>query len=269
MFETWPQEAAELTSALKAACFPRHFAGAGSALVQGLPARLDHLIAEALAVAPSPLQASSRALAEHFIAQLPAQRARLQEDAEAGYRGDPAADSVDEVIFAYPSTMLLILYRSAHVLQQLRIPLLPRMLSAYAHSLTGADIHPAAHIGRSFFIDHVTGVVIGETAQLGDRVRLYQGVTLGALSFPRDAAGNFIRGTKRHPTLEDDVTVYAGATILGGGTVIGARSAIGAAAFITRSIPADTRIALRTTTVSQHILAVSCELTDNHIDFQI
>lgn len=180
-----------------------------------------------------------------FIEALPALRTLLATDVRAAYEGDPAARSYDEVIFSYPGLFAVTVYRAAHELWHQEVPFLPRIMSEYAHSLTGIDIHPGAHIGESFFIDHGTGVVIGETTEIGNRVRLYQGVTLGALSLPRDA-GERYRNKKRHPTLEDDVIVYAGATILGGDTVIGARSVIGGNVWLTESVPPDTKVFLKT-----------------------
>jgi serine O-acetyltransferase len=163
----------------------------------------------------------------------------VAEDVEAALQGDPAARSHAEVVVAHPSIHALALYRIAHELHRLGVPLAPRIITERAHSATGIDIHPGARIGRSFFIDHGTGVVIGETCEIGDHVRLYQGVTLGALS-PR--LGQSIRGLKRHPTLEDEVTIYPGATILGGETVIGRGSVIGGNAFLTHSVPPGSRV---------------------------
>ena len=161
----------------------------------------------------------------------------LAEDVQAAFDGDPAAKSLDEIIFCYPGLAAITIYRLAHELHRLDVPLIPRMMTEYAHGKTGIDIHPGATIGRRFFIDHGTGVVIGETTDIGDNVKLYQGVTLGALSFPRDeTTGQIVRDTKRHPTLEDDVVIYANATILGGETVIGHHSVIGSSAWITRSV---------------------------------
>ncbi len=177
-----------------------------------------------------------------FLRRIPEIRRLLGTDVRAAYDGDPAAYSHDEVVFAYPGLMAVTVYRIAHELWQQRIPLLPRMMTEYAHSRTGIDIHPGATIDESFFIDHGTGVVIGETAEVGKRVRLYQGVTIGARSLPRDSSGGYVRGAKRHPTIEDDVTIYANATILGGDTVIGARSVIGASVFLNKSVPADTSV---------------------------
>jgi len=172
-----------------------------------------------------------------FLRRIPAVRAMLAEDVQAAFDGDPAARSLDEIIFSYPGLEAVTVYRMAHELWELKVPLLPRIMSETAHSSTGIDIHPGARIGRSFFIDHGTGVVIGETTEIGDRVRLYQGVTLGALSLQKDDAGRLVRGTKRHPTIEDDVTIYAGATILGGQTVVGRGSTIGGNVWLTHSVP--------------------------------
>ena len=183
-------------------------------------------------------------IARSFLDRLPAVRAALLEDVQAAYDGDPAALNVDEIILAYPGLLAVTVYRVAHELHRLGVPLMPRIMTEWAHAQTGADIHPGAEIGESFFIDHATGVVIGETTRIGARVKLYQGVTLGALSMPRDADGNLIRGTRRHPTVEDDVTIYANATVLGGDTVIGRGAVVGGSVFITRSVPEGYRVAL-------------------------
>jgi len=179
-----------------------------------------------------------------FIQEMPKLRAMLSMDVRASYEGDPAAKSYDEIIFSYPGLFAITVYRIAHQLHEQEIPLIPRIMTEYAHNQTGIDIHPGAHIGQSFFIDHGTGVVIGETSRIGDRVRIYQGVTLGALSLPADAMEG-LRGQKRHPTVEDDVIIYANATILGGDTVIGARSIIGGNVWITHSVPQDTEVFLK------------------------
>ena len=165
----------------------------------------------------------------------------LATDVRAAYDGDPAAKSYDEIIFSYPGIFAIMVYRLAHELYLQKIPLIPRVMSEYAHSVTGIDIHPGATIGERFFIDHGTGVVIGETTEIGINVRLYQGVTLGALSLPKDA-GEKLRGKKRHPTIEDGVIVYAETTILGGDAVIGARSVIGGNVWLTGPVPPDTRV---------------------------
>lgn len=179
-----------------------------------------------------------------FIQSLPELRRILADDVRAAFEGDPAGKSHDQIIFNYPGLWAVTIYRMAHILHEFEIPLLPRMMTEYAHSQTGIDIHPGARIGNHFFIDHGTGVVIGETTQIGDRVRLYQGVTLGALSLPPDA-GAKLRGKKRHPTIEDDVIIYAGATILGGETVVGARSVIGGNVWLTESVPPDSKVLLK------------------------
>ncbi len=182
--------------------------------------------------------------ASGFLERLPELRRRLAADVRAAREGDPASKSVDEVIFSYPGLFAIMTYRLAHELLHQEVPLLPRIMTEYAHSRTGIDIHPGAEIGESFFIDHGTGVVVGETTVIGDRVRLYQGVTLGALSLP-PGAGRTMQGVKRHPTIEDDVIIYSGATILGGDTVIGARAVIGGNVWLTESVPPDTKVFLK------------------------
>jgi serine O-acetyltransferase len=179
-----------------------------------------------------------------LLKRLPDIRLLLDEDVQAAYEGDPAAKGFHEIIFCYPGLEAVTVHRIASELLLLDVPLIPRMMTEYAHSKTGIDIHPGARIGRGFFIDHGTGVVIGETCDIGTNVKLYQGVTLGALSFPRDAEGNIIRGMKRHPTLEDDVVVYANATILGGETIIGHHSVIGSSVWLTHSVPPHTVVSL-------------------------
>jgi serine O-acetyltransferase len=179
-----------------------------------------------------------------FLRALPDLRAVLATDVKAAYQGDPAAKSHDEVIFSYPGLCAVTVYRAAHQLLRQGVPLLPRIMTEFAHSLTGIDIHPGAQIGESFFIDHGTGVVIGETTEIGRRVRLYQGVTLGALSLPPEQVES-LRSKKRHPTVEDDVIIYSGATILGGDTVIGARAVIGGNVWLTESVPPDTKVFLK------------------------
>ena len=178
-----------------------------------------------------------------FMEKLPDLRWALSLDVKAHFDGDPAAKSLDEIVFSYPGLYAIFVYRVAHEFFVRNIPLMPRIMTEHAHSLTGIDINPGADIGKEFFIDHGTGVVVGETTNIGDRVRIYQGVTLGALSVPRGSeGGNALRGRKRHPTIEDDVTIYAQATILGGDTVIGARSVIGGNVWLTSSVPPDTTV---------------------------
>jgi len=177
-----------------------------------------------------------------FFSSIPNLRNDLASDVQAAFEGDPAAADKDEIIFSYPGILAVSIYRLAHELYKLSVPLIPRIMTEYAHSITGIDIHPGATIGNNFFIDHGTGVVIGETAIIGNRVKIYQGVTLGALS---TRGGQGLRGVKRHPTLEDDVTVYSGASILGGETVIGKRAVIGSNVFITKPVPEDTRVSVK------------------------
>lgn len=172
-------------------------------------------------------------IVEKFFERLPAVRALLADDVQAAFDGDPAAQSTDETIFCYPGLFAISVQRLAHEFYKQNVPLLPRIMTEYAHSLTGIDIHPGAQLGRRFFIDHGTGVVVGETTTIGNNVRVYQGVTLGALA----VFGQAQRGHKRHPTIEDDVTIYAGATILGGDTVVGKGATIGGNVFVTSSVP--------------------------------
>jgi len=192
---------------------------------------------------------SEQAAAEHaqvvcldFFKAIPQVRAMVQTDLQAAYDGDPAATSMAEIIFAYPGLFAITVYRLAHVLYTLRVPMLPRIMTEHAHSTTGIDIHPGATIGKYFFIDHGTGIVVGETTVIGDNVKIYQGVTLGALS---TRGGQSLRGKQRHPTIEDNVTIYAGASVLGGETVIGRDSVIGSNAFITKSIAPYTTVSIK------------------------
>ncbi len=187
----------------------------------------------------------ARELTQVFLRRLPEIRAFLVRDVQAAFDGDPAATNLDEVILAYPGVLAVSVYRIAHALYDLGVPMMARIMTEWAHSKTGCDIHPGAKIGGGFFIDHATGVVIGETTEIGEGVKLYQGVTLGALSLPKDPAGHIIRGRKRHPTVEDGATLYANATVLGGQTVVGANSVIGGSVFLTRSIPPRSRVSLK------------------------
>ena len=177
-----------------------------------------------------------------FFRAIPAVRAICQTDVEAFYDGDPAAFSTDEIIFCYPGLFAVTVYRLAHVLYTLGVPMLPRIMTEHAHSVTGIDINPGATIGKYFFIDHGTGIVVGETTVIGDHVKIYQGVTLGALT---TRGGQSLRGKRRHPTIEDNVTIYAGASILGGETVIGRDCVIGSNVFITHSIPPSTTVSVK------------------------
>jgi serine O-acetyltransferase len=192
-------------------------------------------------------ECASRAgeLAEVFLRRLPDIRRLLIRDVQAAFDGDPAALNIDEIILAYPGVLAVSVYRIAHALYDLGVPMMARIMTEWAHSKTGCDIHPGATIGAAFFIDHATGVVIGETTHIGDGVKLYQGVTLGALSFPRDSSGQIIRGRKRHPTVQSGSTLYANATVLGGETTVGADSVIGGSVFLTRSVPARSRVSLK------------------------
>jgi serine O-acetyltransferase len=189
-------------------------------------------------------EALGQAKAIQFLEQIPELRKMLALDVQAAFEGDPAVKNLDEVIFCYPGLEAITIYRLAHILHGLSIPFIPRMMTEWAHSRTGIDMHPGAKIGEFFFIDHGTGVVIGETCEIGNRVKLYQGVTLGALSFATDNDGNLVRGQKRHPTIEDRVVIYANATILGGATVIGHDCVIGSNVWLTRSVQPHTTVVL-------------------------
>lgn len=248
----------EMMSRLRAALFPGYFGStriSSNSLCYHMSANLDsifRLLQEQIrrgicfTCADSSHQcpqcgheAEEKALA--FLEDLPGIRDLLASDVRAAYAGDPAAKTPGETIFCYPSITAMTNHRIAHALYRLQVPLIPRIISEMAHSRTGIDIHPGAQIGEQFFIDHGTGVVIGETCIIGKRCRLYQGVTLGALSFAKDDDGNLVKGQPRHPILEDDVTVYAGATVLGRVT-IGAGTIIGGNVWLTRSTPPDSRI---------------------------
>ncbi|WP_130838370.1 serine O-acetyltransferase EpsC [Lachnoclostridium sp. Marseille-P6806] len=188
------------------------------------------------------IDARAECMTIQFFRRIPEVRAMLSTDLEAFYDGDPAAENVDEIILAYPGFYAITVYRLAHVLYLLGVPLIPRIMSEHAHSRTGIDINPGASIGRYFFIDHGTGIVIGETTSIGEHVKIYQGVTLGALS---TRGGRQLQNKKRHPTIEDNVTIYSGASILGGDTVIGHDCVIGGNVFITGSVEPDTRVSVR------------------------
>jgi serine O-acetyltransferase len=205
--------------------------------LEGHGSELERRLVELLSVVGAGDERSAQELAAELFAAIPELFARLQDDVTATFQGDPAATSRDEVVRSYPGFYATAAYRVAHALHRRGIPRLPRMLTEHAHSRTGIDIHPGAVIGREFCIDHGTGVVIGETTEIGDRVKLYQGVTLGGLSVRKEDAR-----TKRHPTIEDDVVVYAGATILGGTTRVGRGSVIGGNVWLTRSVPPFSRI---------------------------
>jgi serine O-acetyltransferase len=242
---------------LRAALFPRHF-GASDLTPQGIDYYVGHTLDGALVALYEQvrrglrfdsggelgaLECEQRAgeVVGEFARRLPSVRALLDSDIRAAYEGDPAATSVDEAVLCYPGITSIIHHRLAHQLHVLSVPLIPRMIAEISHSATGIDIHPGAQIGGSFFIDHGTGVVIGETCTIGERVRIYQGVTLGAKSFPLDERGRPIKGNLRHPVVEDDVVIYAGATILGR-SVIGQGSSIGGNVWLTHSVPAHSWI---------------------------
>ncbi len=219
-------------------------------LVDSLHGRLSTQIARALRhdcraeEPPVDIEFQAQRMAMGLLERLPELRSILADDAQAAFDGDPAAKGLDEIVFCYPGLAAITVYRLANVLHHLGVPLIPRMMTEYAHGKTGIDLHPGATIGRRFFIDHGTGVVIGETTEIGEGVKLYQGVTLGALSFPKDENGELLRNQKRHPTIEDGVVVYANATILGGGTVIGRQSVIGSSVWLTRSVEPFTTVTI-------------------------
>ncbi|GAB4232775.1 MAG: serine acetyltransferase [Acidobacteriota bacterium] len=243
---------------LRAVLFPgffgKEYVGHGSAryYVGELVYEIHELLTEEIfkawqscgddAAAAEKCQERAEQAAVAFLRTIPRLRHLLALDAQAAYDGDPAANSVDEVIFSYPGMMAITVHRIAHELYRLDVPLIPRIMSEYAHRATGIDIHPGARIGERFFIDHGTGVVIGETTEIGNNVTLYQGVTLGALSFKEGA--DAMRKKKRHPTIEDNVVIYAGATILGGETVIGHDSVIGGNVWVINSIPPYSKVML-------------------------
>lgn len=237
---------------IREAMFPKHFVENRSDFsckqaLSDIYTALCEQISAALAFGN--VDASDDALAHQaeeislkLINELPTVKLKLIKDVEAGFNGDPAAQSRDDIIISYPGLFAIFVYRIAHILYELNVPLIPRIMTEYAHSCTGIDINAGASIGENFFIDHGTGVVIGETTVIGNGVKLYQGVTLGALSTRK---GQELNGIKRHPTIEDNVTIYANSTILGGNTVIGEGAIIGGNAFITKSIPAGTKVIVK------------------------
>lgn len=201
--------------------------------------RALHFDAKLAGLSQDELHEKSQLITTDFLGRIPKIREYLDTDIEALFDGDPAAESKEEVIISYPGLYAISVHRYAHELYEMRVPMLPRIMSEHAHSITGIDINPGATIGKYFFIDHGTGIVIGETTKIGEHVKLYQGVTLGALS---TRGGRKLNGKKRHPTIEDNVTIYSGASILGGDTVIGANSVIGGNVFLTHSVPQNTRV---------------------------
>lgn len=217
------------------------------ARIKALHARIKPEICKSLAAvepgAPAEAaQAAADEILEFFFSKLARLREMLWDDIDAAYEGDPAARSYEEIILAYPTIEAIAIQRMAHLLYQRGLPLIPRMMTAWAHDRTGIDIHPGAQIGSHFFIDHGTGVVIGETCVIGAHVKLYHGVTLGARSFEKDDRGQIRKGGKRHPNVEDRVTIYPNSTVLGGETVVGARSTIGGNVFLTQSVPPDSLV---------------------------
>jgi serine O-acetyltransferase len=214
--------------------------GLVDSLLTKIGGRLETEIEKSLRFAKDPDPgARAKTITHEALGRLPELRKAIRTDVEAAYQGDPAALSYEEIILAYPCVLAISLQRFANVLYTLKVPLLPRMITEFAHERTGIDIHPGARIGSHFFIDHGTGVVIGETATIGSRVKLYQGVTLGAKSFETDNKGNPVKGVKRHPDIGDNVTIYAHATILGGDTRIGANSVVGGNVWLIDSVPAN------------------------------
>ena len=236
------QETARLTDTLIDAMFPR-FAQNGvpaEVRLEQAAGLLEHILVRIPGSPPA------EAIISALLSSLPEVRRQLQTDLVAAYQGDPAAKSIDEVILCYPAFTAISTYRLAHILYVEKVPLLPRMMTEYAHRLTGIDIHPGAVIGDSFFIDHGTGVVIGETTTIGRGVKLYQHVTLGAKSFEVGEDGSLVKGIKRHPDIGDGVVIYAGATILGGETKIGNNCIIGGSVWLTHSVPAGKMVLART-----------------------
>ena len=203
-------------------------------------------------------------LTHHYLALVPKIRDVLITDAQASYDGDPACKNLEEVILCYPGFTAVSVFRLAHELHLLKVPFIPRMMTEWVHCKTGVDIHPGATIGRHFFIDHGTGVVIGETCEIGEHVKIYQGVTLGALSFPKDENGELVRGTKRHPTLDDNVVIYANATVLGGRTIVGHDSVIGSSVWLTESVDPFTTVVME-----KPRLRIRNQVQEPPIDFQI
>ena len=245
-------------------------------LIDSLHDRLTQQIARALRHdctardLETDFEAEGQIRAIRLLDLLPELRSILSDDVRAAYEGDPAAKNIDEILFCYPGVSAITVFRIAHELWTLGVPLIPRMMTEYAHSKTGIDIHPGAIIGRRIFIDHGTGVVIGETTEIGDGVKIYQGVTLGALSFPRDEkTGEILRDEKRHPTIEGDVVIYANATILGGKTVIGHHSVIGSSAWITRSVEPYTTVTIENPRLKYRGTAPQSEADFGGFDYQI
>ncbi len=221
-----------------------HVGNLADHLVRALSEQIFHCLCYSSDSEHHACRNQARQIALEFLARVPQLRKALKLDVEAACDGDPAAKSFAEIIYCYPGYYAITVYRIAHELLELGVPMMPRIMTEHAHSLTGTDIHPGASIGKRFFIDHATGVVIGETTIIGNNVKIYQGVTLGAHSFTKDERGRIIKGLKRHPTLEDNVTIYANATILGGETVIGNDSTVGGNVFLNMSVEPYTYVSL-------------------------
>jgi serine O-acetyltransferase len=254
-----PEQIERMIDDLRRALLPNYFGSTKQDSVLSTIERLHHVMAGQIHRAmfqrcmdkdgtPESRQVAEQK-ADAVIEKLPALQEMLYEDVVETYNSDPAATGYDEVILTYPGLFALMVYRAAHEMTKLDIPLLPRMMTEYAHHLTGIDLHPGAQIGRGIMIDHGTGIVVGETAVVGNHVKIYQGVTLGALYFPRNEAGEMVRQTKRHPTVEDGVVLYANATVLGGDTVIGHHSVIGSNAWITESVPPYSKVLYQTESI--------------------
>ncbi|MCL2282317.1 MAG: hypothetical protein FWC26_03270 [Fibromonadales bacterium] len=224
-FQLNKNEISELIDTLRNLLFPGYF---GNWRTEDLLGKAHDLLSK---YAPE--------IAEEFLSKLPKIRESIATDVEAAYEGDPASVSKEEIIISYPGLYAITVYRLAHELHALKVPMLPRIMTEFAHSITGIDIHPGAEIGDYFFIDHGTGIVIGETTVIGQHVKIYQGVTLGALS---TRGGQSLRGKKRHPTVEDNVTIYSGASVFGGATVIGKGAVLGSSVFVTKSVPAGAKV---------------------------
>ena len=255
---------------------------AAQEIIDQVASQLEESIAVSLRIREQPatpslesLESEAVDITERLFAGIPAVRALLKSDVEAAFAGDPAARSLEEIVLAYPGLEAIAIQRVAHLLYLAEVPLLPRMMTEWAHSRTGIDIHPGAKIGSHFFIDHGTGVVIGETCVIGNRVKLYHGVTLGARSFQKDEHGDIIKGIKRHPEVEDDVVIYPNGIILGGDTIIGARSTIGANVFLMKSIPPDTllvrgeQVQSRMDKKSKSKTPIMVQLHEDDVDFMI
>jgi serine O-acetyltransferase len=242
----------EIINKMQYILFPEYFSSESKSLLEyGLGAaleevfhKLENQISVVLKTSPGYRESSGIAwnTVLEFLQKIPVLREYLLTDVEAAYEGDPSAYSKAEIVISYPGLFAVMVQRIAHELYMLSVPLIPRIMTEHAHSITGIDIHPGATIGKYFFVDHGTGVVIGETAVIGNHVKVYQGVTIGALS---TRGGQLLKGVKRHPTIEDYVTIYSGASILGGNTIIGENTVIGSNAFVTKSVPDKTKVSVR------------------------